>query len=363
MYNTNATLMQQQLHIHNLSGLSLLIILCSMAWLQPCVAQDFIFSDFNRTPLLINPALTGNFNGKVRARAGHRNQWSEVLSGTSFQSHFVSVDTRLDVDDNQNFGFGLSGLRDVGGALDFGSKSLNFSSAYERKLISTEKSTHSIRLGLEGGIVRRSIDLSDTRWPSQHDGNGGFDPTIPAPELEGIDSDFLIADVNGGLFWQSIFSDGSAFYLGLAAHHLNRPNVSFFVDEEEKLSTRYTIHGGGEIRLTQAWSMMPTFLYVDQGEHSAFIGGALARRYFDRSASTSLQAGILVRANKDLGGSLQTNAITPTVNLLLKRLSLGIAVDITTSQLAEVSYNGAVEVSLGYVFGAITAPKVVPVQE
>jgi hypothetical protein len=41
-------------------------------------AQDIHFTQFDMQPLIINPAFTGMFDGKVRAGAIYRNQWASV---------------------------------------------------------------------------------------------------------------------------------------------------------------------------------------------------------------------------------------------------------------------------------------------
>ncbi|MFH1322164.1 MAG: type IX secretion system membrane protein PorP/SprF [Bacteroidota bacterium] len=40
-----------------------------------CYSQDIHFSQFYQTPLIINPALTGSFNGQVRVLMNYKDQW------------------------------------------------------------------------------------------------------------------------------------------------------------------------------------------------------------------------------------------------------------------------------------------------
>ena len=43
-------------------------------------SQDIHFSQFNLSPLNLNPSLTGSYNGDYRFTGSHRNQWSSVTT-------------------------------------------------------------------------------------------------------------------------------------------------------------------------------------------------------------------------------------------------------------------------------------------
>ena len=53
-------------------------------------AQDPSFSQFFASPLTLNPALTGKFNGDLRAAGNYRNQWPDV--NKAYITSTVSVD-------------------------------------------------------------------------------------------------------------------------------------------------------------------------------------------------------------------------------------------------------------------------------
>ena len=352
--------MKQQLQ--TVSVLTLLV-LGALAWLQPALAQDIQFSQYNRTPIQVNPAMAGNTQGKVRLQTAYRNQWSQVLRGDAFNAYLVSADTRVLEDEKQALGLGISGLSDVAGELSFGSRSLNLSASYQRKFGASETAVHKLLVGLEAGIANRRIDLTSARWPSQHDGNGGFDPTIEVPitSVPGINPDFSHADINGGLVWQSIYAGGHSFYLGVAGHHLNKPNVSFFnlvtgeePEQETSLSIRYTIHGGSEYSLSASWSLISSFLYLNQGEHNSLTLNSSVRKYFgERGAFKFLQGGVSIRTVNGIDGSIQGSALSPIVNLNLKRFNLGLVVDIPINELGDQPiFNGAGELTLGFLFGS-----------
>lgn len=53
-------------------------------------AQDPHFSQFFASPLTLNPALTGKFDGNLRATGNYRNQWPTI--NRAFTTTTVSVD-------------------------------------------------------------------------------------------------------------------------------------------------------------------------------------------------------------------------------------------------------------------------------
>ena len=53
-------------------------------------AQDPNFSQFFASPLTLNPALTGKFDGVLRVAGNHRNQWPTI--NNAFITSTASVD-------------------------------------------------------------------------------------------------------------------------------------------------------------------------------------------------------------------------------------------------------------------------------
>ena len=225
------------------------------------MAQDIHFSQFYNSPLNLNPALTGVMNCNTRVVGNYRNQWSQVLRGDAYNTYSVSYDQKIAVGRSDYFGIGGTFWGDRAGELSFGSTQARMSFSYSKKMGGYRKKAHYLVFGADAGIQQRRIDLTNARWPSQHDGNGGFDRNIPAPfdnSSGEINPDFLHADVSAGLVWFSVLDEKNNFYVGAAIHHLNQPNVTFFTadtfmgtpgDNVEALTSRVTIHAGGEFAI------------------------------------------------------------------------------------------------------------------
>ncbi|MCB9047123.1 MAG: type IX secretion system membrane protein PorP/SprF [Chitinophagales bacterium] len=77
-----------------ISRVSLAVALAfTMQGTQHVQAQDVHFTQFNAAPLILNPAFTGNFDGKMRASAIYRDQWRSVT--VPFKTIAISVDAPM----------------------------------------------------------------------------------------------------------------------------------------------------------------------------------------------------------------------------------------------------------------------------
>ena len=76
-------------------------------------AQDPNFSQFFASPLTLNPALTGKFDGSFRVAGNYRNQWPTI--NTAFRTATASFDIAIlqnKLPYNDQFGVGVMGFTD-----------------------------------------------------------------------------------------------------------------------------------------------------------------------------------------------------------------------------------------------------------
>ncbi len=85
---------------------SLLVLMFTVA----TYAQDIHFSQYSASPLTLNPALTGNFNGFYRVSGIYRNQWPKLTS--KFVTYSVSADI---FEPNLYGGVGVRAMQNVEG--------------------------------------------------------------------------------------------------------------------------------------------------------------------------------------------------------------------------------------------------------
>src|SRR5665647_1820207 len=79
-------------------------------------AQDPHFSQFFASPLTLNPALTGKFDGTLRVAGNYRNQWpafNNVYTTSTLSVDFPILKSRLP--DYDTWGIGILALTDRAG--------------------------------------------------------------------------------------------------------------------------------------------------------------------------------------------------------------------------------------------------------
>src|SRR3954468_11308452 len=98
-------------------------------------AQDPNFSQFFVSPLTLNPALTGKFDGAVRVAGNYRNQWPTI--NNAFTTYTVSADAGIlksKIAENDVFGVGIMAFSDKSGNGVLQNNIISFSTSYHKSL-------------------------------------------------------------------------------------------------------------------------------------------------------------------------------------------------------------------------------------
>src|SRR5215204_1524440 len=139
-------------------------------------AQDPHFSQFFSSPLTLNPAFTGKFNGMVRAAVNYRNQWPTI--NRAYETATASVDFPImanRIPYNDTWGVGLMGYTDksAAGAVAFNYFSL--STAYHKGL--DEDGYKQLGLGFQVTYANMLINTSKLTFEDQLTSAGFTNPT------------------------------------------------------------------------------------------------------------------------------------------------------------------------------------------
>src|ERR671913_2074612 len=93
--------------------------ICTCVFLSAALlmrAQDPNFSQFFVSPLTLNPALTGKFDGLLRVAGNYRNQWPSI--NNAFTTYTASIDGGIlknRIPEFDQFGLGVLALSDKSG--------------------------------------------------------------------------------------------------------------------------------------------------------------------------------------------------------------------------------------------------------
>ena len=311
-------------------------------------AQDTHFSQYNYSPLELNPALAGLNSCDYRVAANARTQWSTVSGGNTYSTFGVSGDMTVGkITKFQSFaGVGISIQSDVSGATSYNSNRADITAAYH--FMMDKRGNSSLSVGLQFGINHRGFDASRSTYDAQYDPiTGKYDPSLPKESY--TRTNMLYLDAGAGVLYSVSFkSRRNNIYLGVAANHVNEPNISWFSSGlynpsgNDKLFLKTTIHGGGSFELSEKLAIMPTFMLLFQGPSQQYTFGSLLKvNLGNRSAVTNFYIGAQFRAPLD--------ALIIQTRIDYKGLTVGVSYDINVSKLTPASQTfGAPELAVIY---------------
>ncbi|MFT4663839.1 MAG: type IX secretion system PorP/SprF family membrane protein [Patescibacteria group bacterium] len=322
-------------------------------------AQDPRFSQFYASPLQLNPAMTGVFEGRWRVNANYRDQWSAVLEDVPFRTSAASFDARYKVFRNDYFGFGVNVLHDEGGVGNYQTNRGSVNLSYIKQLSGGGYggSESYLVAGAQAGAGQHGTDWNQFWFTTQFDGAPNTNLSNEEPGLMGDNGNTdIYTDFNAGILWYALFANDATVYVGFAGNHLNQPDISLLDGSSESLHTRWVGHAGGEIPFSHGLSLMPAISMQFQGPHMSTTVGANLRYTNHDWNEVAIRAGLWPHMTSRVSGEdskLSMDAMTVALILEMNRVNFGLSYDVTTSnfQLAN-NARGAFELSIIYVHPA-----------
>lgn len=325
------------------------LLICTFAHLSICTfAQDIHFSQFSQTPLFLNPALTGGFNGDQRGILNYKNQWQSI--GSPYRTYMISYDAGLMKKKwkTNYLGVGFTAFSDKAGNAELAVSQFNLSVA-DFVLIGGKQL---LSVGLQGGYAQKSIDYNKLQWGNQFNGQV-YDQSIDSKES--ITSTFSYWDISTGIAWNyssgaSTMSSNDVFRanVGIAAYHVNKPRQNMFAQNDDRLNPKFVVHGGVFIGISNtSGALIPSVLYLQQGAAKEINAGLMYRYLIiEESRHTKFVSGAAV----SFGGYYRVgDAVVPALQIELGSLDVGVSYDVNISKLKAASnVRGGIEISLRY---------------
>ena len=331
-----------------------LFIVCTV--FNDCIAQggpDIHLSQYNSSPLNLNPALAGLNACRFRLNANGKLQYAKAASTSSFVYKTAGVAFDMSISRGYKyknfFGFGINYFSDVSGDINFATHKLEAAFAYHIQLNKYATSTLSMAIILGGGY--RSLDYSKATFDDQYDGYQ-YNPNI-APEYFDR-TNFFYGDVGAGTVWNMTrkvsrknndYNFFNNYYLGLYVAHLNQPRLIFYRDNPERQFAKITFHGGAAILVKGKFAMLPSFMFLHQNASNELNIGTYARYHLGYlpSSKMAILIGVFARVNN------QFDAISPAIRFDYKKLQVGFSYDINLSKFSNGSGTiGGPELSIIY---------------
>ena len=330
----------------------LIFCLSVLTLISSCIfAQDPHFSQFFVSPLTLNPALTGKFDGVLRVAGNYRDQWPAI--NKAFVTSTVSVDGNVlgsKLSERDNWGLGVMAMSDRTANGILTSNYLMLSTAYSKGL--DEDGLQQISVGFQGAFASKRLDGTQLNFGNEL----ALDGTWSNPSGEQVDNASVAVhyfDFNAGVLYNGSTDGKNNFYFGVSTYHINRPKESFN-GGFYTLNPRTTIHGGAALPVADNAMLHFSALHsIQAGANETVFGAAIALNVNgDETSPTNFYAGSWLRLK---------DAIMPYVGLEFSDFRLGISYDVNTSSLKSASQSrGGIEVSLIYIKGHPEGRKSIP---
>lgn len=312
-------------------------------------SQERYFTQFYSAPLLLDPSLTGNFDGNYRVNMAFRDQWFKNLE-KPFSVFEMNMDLSFDLQKHSRYndyaGAGLFFATDKAGPLSFGNTEMGIAGSY-RKFLGPGQFLSG---GLYVSLVQRNINFTNITFEDQFNGEDGY--TAGTGESLG-GNNFAFFDQGIGISYSNYKEHLNGFNFGIAMAHPLRPEVSFLKRDDVlgefaasfRLPIKYTAHAGGKIILNDYVNLYPRFLYIRQGVQDMGTLGLNVR--FD-SGVFGIHLGAFGRA---AGGNFRYNFDSAGILAGLEYLNwqVGISYDAAIPNIIHYSRNqGTFEITLSY---------------
>ena len=302
-------------------------------------AQDPNFSQFFASPLTLNPALTGKFDGSFRVAGNYRNQWPSI--NNAFTTATISIDGGIlknTIPEFDKFGIGIMAFTDKSGNGVLQNNYLALSTAYHKAL--DENGYHQLGLGFQGTYVGKRLDVTSLKFESmlRSDGFTG----LMDESFDGNELNVSYFDMNLGFLYNGSTDGSNNYYVGASMYHINRPKETF-QKGNYVLEPRITIQGGAMLPMGEynAFHFSANFSRQANATNTVFGGAYMMNVNQNEGNPTNLYLGSWYRFG---------DAIIPYVGLEFGEFHIGATYDVNISSLKPASnMRGGAEISLIYI--------------
>jgi type IX secretion system PorP/SprF family membrane protein len=302
-------------------------------------AQDPNFSQFFASPLTLNPALTGKFDGNIRFATNYRNQWPTI--NNAFTTYTASLDFGIlknRIPEVDQFGIGFLGFGDKSGNGILQNNAFGISTAYHKGL--DEDGYNQLGAGFQATYVNKRLDITKLQFEDQLTPLGFTGPTSEVFSSQQINVSYF--DVNAGILYNGTTNGLNNIYAGVSVYHINRPKESFkggnfFLEPRMTFQAGYMhpINGMDGLHISANHSRQANAT-------NTIVGGAFMKNLNDDANNpTNLYLGSWIRFG---------DAVIPYIGLEFGDFHFGATYDVNTSSLKPASnMRGGAEFSLIYI--------------
>ncbi len=288
------------------------------------------FSQYFIQPMSMNPAFTGAFDGDYRVSGIWRSQYGNTLTTKGLSAEKTT-------NKNANFGFNLVNQGSNDGAYNFTNGYLTM--AYTGVRFG-KNADHYLVMAMQMGFISRKFDITKMQFGSQwvsgvgYNASNNSNETFLKPQMTSFDAGAGIA------YYDAVPNKTLSFFGGVAAYHITQPNNPYLSNgSQSKLDIRYSIQAGVRIMASDLLSIVPTAIYMRQGDAQEKMAGVYFQLYANEN--TDVMLGAYYRLN---------DAVAPFAGFYYKGLTFGLSYDVDASAKSAAGSKGnSLEFSISYV--------------
>jgi len=295
------------------------------------------FSQYYFSPLTLNPANTGNYDGDYRFFANYRSQWREI--GESYDTYSAGGD----------FNFFPQSIHCSGGFVFVNDRSggnLNVTKVLPSFAVHHSFWGFNFHGGIQPGFVIKTIDFYNNTFPNQMNwATGQFDNTLPNMESN-VSQRFSFLDLNAGIGVSKRFGKIEP-HLGYSWFHLNQPKESFLLNNDNRIPIRQMANILLRLYATKNFIIEGHSMYGFTSEVSDWVSGVNLEIILKQNLlyKNSIFFGAMWRS----GFERNPDAGILTTGFHYEKYTFGFSYDITLSKLkTSVDMKGAFEIAIIY---------------
>lgn len=322
----------------------LLTIISFITSILFCKGQDPNFSQFFSSPLTLNPANIGNFDGKLRLSSNYRNQWPGF--NNAYITSTIAVDGSIfenSISQNDRIGWGALLMSDASGNGILSQQSALIGLSYSKGL--DESRNHVLNLGFQASYLNLGFNANKANFEDELSPTGFDVQTAENFFLNGNRRSMF--DVHAGIQYIGKLSESQLMYIGLGAYHILRPKTGL-LNIRYLTPMRLNLNAGGYNTLDFRNTIHYSAQFQNQGSFKEFLYGVAWNRILFEQQNKNIQGylGLWIRNNE--------HAI-PYTALEWNGFRVGLSYDLGFSSKTSASTNyQSAEVSLLWVKGKET---------
>lgn len=318
--------------------LPITLLVCLVSGLR---AQGYIhFTQFTYTPISVNPAQTGLFEGTYRVGGLYRSQWT---SGTvkGFQTPVIYADAPINGFRKEDWiGIGLNLQRDAAGFSALTNTLIGGNVAYHMGM--DKKQNTVLSFGAEVGYNQRNIDRGKLIFQ-----DGILKGTsADVAQIDAQNKNYML--INLGVNLRSRLSKKAVANIGVSVDNIAGAKYNLLTSSVAKLPRRLNVYGTLDMDISKRFTFNPAVILRTTSGTSEVMVHAVGGIKLDPAKNVVVKGGVGYRAG---------DAALLLLGLDYGDIRVGASFDYTLSRLKSSDTQNGFEIAVGYIGKIFKTPQ------